>query len=211
MSFAPGQIIVRRDIHRDGVIGAVETARVVRDDPNGLLNWTRHGSQCMNRATLTGDPIRKLSLAECDRTPSMLWPRTWEGTSVLIWTRPGVDHSIWWFFGLDGGFRGWYVNLESPGRRWPGGLDIQDHALDMVVQPDLTWAWKDEDELAERIGHPAYWTDGEAVRIRQAGEGLIPLIEAGRFPFDGWLTDFRPDSAWGPTRLPAGWDAGRPS
>ena len=207
MFFAPGRTIVRRDVRRDGCISAVETARVVRDDADALLTWTSQGSECMFRATLTGESIRKMSIAERDRTPAMLWPRTWQNTNVLMRTPPDTDHSVWWFFALDGTFQGWYVNLESPGRRWSLGMDITDHELDIWVEPDLTWSWKDEDELAERIGHPSYWTPDEAVRIREAGERLIPAIEAGWFPFDGQLTDFRPDPAWTPTTLPPYWDA----
>jgi hypothetical protein len=206
MFFVPGQTIVRRNVHPNGMIAAVETARVIHDDRDCLLTWTARGSDCMFRATVTGAPIRSTSLAERDRTPSMLWPCTWDNTEVLIRTAPNADHSVWWFFGLGGRFEGWYVNLESPGRRWPGGMDIHDHALDIRIQPDLSWSWKDENELIERIGHPAYWTEAEAVRIRQAGERLIPVIEAGEFPFDGYLTDFRADPAWSPTRLPPYWD-----
>jgi len=116
----------------------------------------------MQRATLQGKSIRKTTLAERDRTLSMLWPRTWDGSNVLMWTPPDADHSVWWFFDLDSRFEGWYVNIESPSRRWSHGLDIQDHALDILVKPDRTWSWKDKDELAERIGHPAYWTEAES-------------------------------------------------
>ncbi len=210
MFFDHDQTILRRDVHRDGRIGAVETARVVRDDDRGLLTWTACGSECMFRTTLGGQSIRKMSVHERDRTPTMLMPRTWDGTNVLILTEPDRDHSVWWFFDLSGVFEGWYVNLESPGRRWAGGMDITDHALDIWVEPDLTWSWKDEDELAERIDHPSYWTSAEAAAIRAAGERLIPTIESGRYPFDGQLIDFHPDPAWKPTVLPPNWDRAVP-
>ncbi|HEY2795157.1 MAG TPA: DUF402 domain-containing protein, partial [Micromonosporaceae bacterium] len=121
-------------------------------------------------------------------------------------TEPERDHSVWWFFEPDGSFAGWYVNLESPTRRWANGTDILDHALDIWVEPDRTWSWKDEDELTERSGHPSFWSRSEAERIRAAGERLVPDIEAGRFPFDGTLTDFRPDASWAPSTLLPGWD-----
>ena len=197
--------IVRRDV-RHGWIGAVETARVVSDDDDGLLTWTAVGSEVMHRTTLAGAPIRKMALAEREATPTMLSPAQWRETSILVLTVPGQSHSTWWFFGADGGFLGWYVNLEAPGRRWAGGMDITDHALDIWVEPDRTWAWKDEDELAERTGHPRYWTVEEGEAIRAAGRGVVPAIEAGRFPFDGSLTSFKPDPRWKPTKLPADWD-----
>ena len=204
--FGYGTTVVRRDVHRTGWIGAVESARVVRDDARGLLTWTAAGSQIMSRTTLTGAPIRKLPLAVRDVTPTMLSPDQWRDTSVLMLTEPRQNHSTWWFFGLEGAFLGWYVNLETPGRRWPGGLDITDHALDIWVEPDRTWHWKDEDELAERTGHPHYWSAREAEAIRAAGRGIVPKIEAGTFPFDGSLTTYRPDPGWKPTTLPPNWD-----
>ncbi|HEY2794932.1 MAG TPA: DUF402 domain-containing protein, partial [Micromonosporaceae bacterium] len=76
MFFEPGRTIVRRDVHNDGTIAAVETARVISDDDGALVTWTAAGSQCMFRATLDGASIRKMPLAERDRTPTMLWPRT---------------------------------------------------------------------------------------------------------------------------------------
>ena len=161
----------------------------------------------MLRGTRDGVSIRKMSLAERDRTPSMLWPRHWEGRHVLIRTEPEADHSVWWFFDLEMRFEGWYVNLESPVRRWSAGIDILDHALDILVAPDRSWSLKDEDELAERIDHPAYWTAAEADRIRAAGERIIGDIEASRFPFDGRYTDFRPDPSWKPADLPPYWDS----
>jgi hypothetical protein len=206
MPFDHDQVIVRRSVHRDGLIAAVETARVVNDDDRGLLTWTAAGSEVMHRTTLTGESIRKMSLRERDITASMLSPRTWRDHHVLILTPPAEAYSIWWFFDIEGTFEGWYVNLEAPGRRWSGGLDIMDHALDMWVEPDLSWEWKDEDELAERIDHPSYWTAAEADAIRAAGERLIPVIEAGSYPFDGTLIDFRPDPQWEPSTLPPYWD-----
>lgn len=210
MHFETGSTIVRRNVHRDGVFGAVETARVVSDDDAGLLTWLAAGSTVMHRTTLTGESIRKMALQERDVTPTMLTPQTWHTNNVLILTRPDDTHSIWWFFDADLTFLGWYVNLESPVHRWYGGADITDHALDIWVEPDRTWYWKDEDELAERIGHPAYWTAEEAEAIRAAGEKIVPLIEAGAYPFDGTFVDFQPDPSWAPTKLTPSWEARHP-
>ncbi|HEX6869563.1 MAG TPA: DUF402 domain-containing protein, partial [Micromonosporaceae bacterium] len=69
-----------------------------------------------------------------------------------------------------------------------------------------SWRWKDEDEFAERTGHPDFWTSEEASRIRAEGERLIALVESEAYPFDGTLVDFRPDSGWEPTNLPPYWD-----
>jgi predicted RNA-binding protein associated with RNAse of E/G family len=204
MAFDGGQTIVRRNLYRNGQIGAVETARVVSDDDRGVLTWTAPGSEVMRRCTLDGEPTRRMSLSQRLSVATMLVPDVWRDTGVLILTPPNVGHSVWWFF--DTGFLGWYVNLEAPARRWFGGLDTTDFALDIWVAPDRSWTWKDEDEFAERVGHPLYWSADKAAAIRAEGEHVIGLIEAGTHPFDGWLTDFLADPRWEPSRLPPHWD-----
>ena len=49
-------------------------------------------------------------------------------------------------------FLGWYVNLQSPLRRSPLGFDMTDWALDVWVEPDGRWQWKDEDDFAASAG-----------------------------------------------------------
>ncbi|GAA1799703.1 hypothetical protein GCM10009682_21670 [Luedemannella flava] len=127
---------------------------------------------------------------------------------------PDGSHSVWWFWDARGVFDGWYVNLEAPHVWWRdgevAGVDTTDHDLDVVVYPDRTWEWKDEDELAERLAFPDhYWVDDEPA-VWAEGERLVPLIEAGVYPFDGTFCDFRPDLAWeSPFVLPDGWDRPR--
>lgn len=206
MGFGVGETIIRRDVHRNGHIAAVETARVLRDDADGVLTWTGAGSQVMRRTTLDGAPVRKMTVAERDSVPTMLSPGVWTGTNVLMYTPTESAHSVWWFFDEAHTFLGWYVNLETPARRWAGGLDIQDQALDIRVSPDRAWSWKDEDEFAERTGHPDYWTATEAGAVRAEAGKVIAEVEAGVFPFDGALTRFRPEPTWEPTRLTPVWD-----
>ena len=45
-------------------------------------------------------------------------------------------------------FLGWYVNLEEPFRRTPLGFDVRDLQLDILVDPERKWRWKDS-ELPE--------------------------------------------------------------
>lgn len=207
--FEPGQTIVRRCLYRDGRLAAADAGRVISDDERGVLLWVATGSTVVRRTNMDGAPVRKLSLADRALMPTFMSPRKWEGGGVLILTPPGAAHSVWWFFAEAGHFRGWYVNLEAPAARWHGGLDLQDHALDIWVNPDRTWHWKDEDELEERTGHPSYWTEEEVPAIWAEGKRVIALAEAGRYPFDGAWVDFTPGPDWTPSTLPSDWDLPR--
>ena len=205
MPFTPGQIVLRRYV-RDSRYTFVKPMRVVRDDDAGLLLWMPAGSEF---AVLTDADFKTLHDLPMDemRDPRLV-RQVWQDNGILVLMPRGAAHSIWWFFGPDG-FGGWYVNLETPATRHDDGVDTTDLVLDVWVEPDRRWQWKDEDELAARTGRPEYFDHDEAAAIRAEGQRLIDRAEAGAFPFDGTHVDFRPDPAWSPMVLPAGWD--RPS
>ena len=160
----------------------------------------------MRRTTIGGESVRAMPVRQKLALATMLQPGRWRGHGVLILTPPEVAHSIWWFFGDDASFTGWYVNLEAPAQRWRGGIDVVDQALDIWVDPNLRWRWKDEDEFADHTDHPLFWTQQEADQIRAEGERMIELAQAGAYPFDGTHLDFKPDPAWETTELPPIWD-----
>ncbi len=119
----------------------------------------------------------------------------------VLWLAPhGEPYSLNLFWGPSWDFRGWYVQLQDPLRRSRLGFDTRDHALDVTVEPDGTWAWKDEDELARAV-ELRLFCDEEAAAIRAAGRRVI----AERPWPTGW-EEWRPDPAWAPPRLPEGWD-----
>ncbi len=107
-------------------------------------------------------------------------------------------YSVWLFFAPGGEFRSWYVNLEEPGTRWDdgvaAGIDTIDYDLDIVVAPDRSWHWKDEDEFAYHLAYPdAYWVDDPAA-VWAEGKRVVTLIEAGAVPVRRYRHRFPPRS-----------------
>ena len=120
----------------------------------------------------------------------------WQHTDVLATTIPGSWAVVWHMCGREtGDFLCWYVDLKRPHMRTRVGFDTRDLDLDIVVGPDLSWAWKDEDEFEARYT-AGFITDAEAQEVRATGEAMIPLIEAGTAPFDSSMVDWRPDPSW---------------
>jgi hypothetical protein len=126
----------------------------------------------------------------------------WQRSHVLKLLRPAAAHTLELFWDQDWRFSGWYVNLQTPLIASPLGYDTTDLALDVTVGPDGTWAWKDEDDFAEAQAL-GVMTAGEAAEVRYEGArviaGLPELLPTG---WENW----RPDPAWQPPELPAGWD-----
>jgi Protein of unknown function (DUF402) len=92
------------------------------------------------------------------------------------------------------------VNLEGPLARSPVGFDLDDLFLDLLIEPDGSYRWLDEDELDAALA-------AGLISTREAGEARAEgerVLSAWPFP-TGW-EDFRPDPRWKPPRLPAGWD-----
>jgi predicted RNA-binding protein associated with RNAse of E/G family len=80
-----------------------------------------------------------------------------------------------------------------------GRVDVTDHALDVWVDPDGSWRWKDEDDFAALQRHGVF-DAAAARRVRAEGERVI---EAWPFP-TGW-EDWRPDPRWPTPELPDDW------
>jgi hypothetical protein len=91
----------------------------------------------------------------------------------------------------------WYVNLERWLGRGPRTIDYVDEKLDLVVLPDGSVRWKDEDELE----HAAALGLLDAGEVREEAERVLA---APPWP-TGW-EDWRPDPSWPAPVLPEGWD-----
>lgn len=209
MGFPPGRTVLYRNIDGDR-LACVRPCRVISDDDRGLLLWLARGTAVIIEQTVDGRNIRDMSFAEWIGLKRENVTASWEGPGLLKFIPPAGDHSVWFFRDDEGRFQNWYVNLEYGALRWDdgatAGVDVIDQDLDIVVRPDRSWQWKDEEEFGERLSHPDhYWVRDEAT-VWAEGRRVIEMIEAGKFPFDGTWTDFQPDPWPVLTTVPAGWD-----
>ncbi|MFG1602443.1 DUF402 domain-containing protein [Actinoplanes sp. NPDC049265] len=209
MAYAPGQVVLHRNTRRDRIAFA-RPVRVVSDTERGLLVWLAQHTPVMYEVAPDGRGARGRPFTEWVTLPYEHRLGEWQGPGILMFFPPEADHSVWWFWTAAGVFDGWYVNLEERVTRWAdgdlAGIDVVDQDLDVVVRPDRTWEWKDEDEFTERLGLPEHYWVADEQAVRAEGRRVIKIIEAGEFPFDGSWTDFVPDPSWGLPEVPAGWD-----
>jgi len=122
----------------------------------------------------------------------------WRGHGVLMTHNWGESHTIWHFWrGDDRVFAGWYVNMQAPLERNDHAFVTQDHELDLVVRPDGSWHWKDEEALREWVARGRF-TSEEVERIRAEGERVLAA-----WPFPTGWEEWAPDPAWGVPALPS--------
>ena len=129
----------------------------------------------------------------------------WDVSSLWI-LRPDEWHSTWISWLPDGSHLGWYVNLQQPLRRTPIGFEAMDLMLDVVVEPDLSWRWKDHAEFDEIVQRGLF--DGALAErvLAEAGVRVIADIEHARSPFDEPWPSWRPDPGWGRPALQDEWE-----
>ncbi|MFC9454166.1 DUF402 domain-containing protein [Streptomyces sp. NPDC056983] len=190
--------VLHLNLYLGGHLSTRAPVRVVDSGPDGLLLWLAVGSPVWQAVLLAGSHLRDVPPEERPAAGYPLEAGRWHRGNALIYQPNGACHAIWWLFSSaagDGGFSGWYVNLEHR-RRDADGIDVFDLELDITVGPDGNWQWKDEESFAAKTGHPTYWTSREAEDIRAEGRRIARLAESGVFPFDGTWCDFTPPPSW---------------
>jgi hypothetical protein len=98
----------------------------------------------------------------------------------------------------------WYVNLEEPWKRTSIGFDSRDRVLDLTLEPDGEWQWKDEDELEWAVANGRIDTT-VAAGLRAEGERAKKRFARRDPPPDEPWTRWRPEASWGVPVLPQGW------
>lgn len=182
----PGDAVLFRSIYDGSVVSCGASRYVGKSDGTHLL-YTRPGDEHRRSGTWS------------DWEGSVPQRHIWERTHVLWLAREGDLHALGVFWDEDWRFRGWYVNLQAPTVVRDDRFDTTDWALDIWVEPDGQWEWKDEDLFAAVVCRGIL--DAEAAaEIRAEGERVI----AERPWPTGW-EDWRAPPEWGPLRLAEDW------
>jgi hypothetical protein len=194
---SPPPSLLYRSIHRGRVIFA-QPGWVLEESPARVVTATLPGTEVLMLVGGRHELLEDIANG-CERTEIVPWYR-----SRVVWVTPfGEPFAIGLFWADPGGqFLCHYINLQDPVRRTALGLDSRDHVLDIVVKPDGSWRWKDQDELetAVRCG---MFSAAEAATFRRNGEAVVARLP-DLLP-TGW-ENWQPDPMWPTLRMPAGWN-----
>lgn len=179
---------------------------VVRDSPELTALWLAGGTTVAKPMPVTGEEsMRALGLPRMFTTDWVPTPAPWHGSGILKLVAWGAAHSIWLFWGERDTFDGWYVNLERPHTRGERSVETEDWTLDVWIEPDGRWEWKDEHEVPAAVA-TGFLAPESAAAARREGERVIEIAQRRGGVFaDGWER-WRPDSSWPVPSLPDGWE-----
>lgn len=192
-----------------GLLWSAVPSRVIRSTPTQLVSYVPAGTvgtYATNRglpetAGLDRDQRKLLAMKTCNAVVAER-PETPDKLNIYRldrWARVNLGWDA-----ATGAFLGWYVNFELPPVATPTGLASKDLVLDMWVDPDRKWRWKDADDFRCAL-HDHILDPGVEAPIHAEAEVLLDEISSGTGPFgDDWI-DFHADPDWNRPQLSGGY------
>lgn len=199
--FSPGTPVLYRTVDENQALTSVLPVRVVEDTPDQVTLWLPIGTPSMKPVLHPDAP----------RSPRRwlpgtwsLEPATWTWAELLILIPLQQRHAIWVCWSAERDFLGWYVNLQGSLTRNRLGFDHWDQQLDIVVSPDRSWRYKDEDELAVVV-ELGRMSATQADEVRAEAERVVRQIESAQPPFTDDQAMWKPPPDWTTPSLPDDW------
>lgn len=204
----PGDVATLRRV-RNSPADLVAPARIVEHDASRTILFLQAGSPLKVRANEAGERIgRDLPLMEREGQIASLADDSWTDNHALMVHEPHRLGSVWLFWLAESrSFNNYYINLQAPLEPSPVGFDTADYLLDIVVQPDLSWSWKDEEEFEEALEQELI-SPVLLHAVRAEGRRFIREIEGRQWPFGQGLEGWRPEPEWDVPALPEDWAEG---
>jgi protein associated with RNAse G/E len=200
-----GDIVVWRGIFRNRIWHAVPTL-AVRETSREIVKAILPGAKCrVEEHYIPGvkDTRRRWDFKDKDW---ILKEFTWQTNRVLMITEYDKYYSTLLFWNhARNEFLGYYVNFQLPFKRSHCGTDSLDLDLDIDIQPDLRFHWKDEDDYHKAIEQGVILPEW-VQEIEKAKPEILERLERRRYPFDGSWLDWMPDPTWSSPTLPENWD-----
>jgi protein associated with RNAse G/E len=204
-----GDTAVIRGVYQ-GRLCHAQSARVVRDSAEETILLVEPGAECVAPAGYLhhrhGDGSAWDRWKETLGNSLNIQTFTWHTNRFLILLEPEKYYSIIYIWKYDTcEFQYYYVNFQLPFTRTACGFDTLDLDLDILVDLNNEWEWKDISDYERGIKSGGISNEWRR-RIEESKEEVLTRIAQRLYPFDqtwlGWL----PDPGWPKTTLPSGWD-----
>lgn len=200
-----GDVVAWRGIHNQG-IWHIQPTIVVKDSRKETVLALLPGAECMAQEDYARGMKNARRRWDFKDKPWRLEKFFWRTNRLLFLLEPQKYYSIIFFWNAaSNDFLCYYINFQIPFQRSHCGIDTLDLDLDLVINPDFTWEWKDVDDYQKAIESEIILPEW-AREIETAKEEILDRLEQRQYPFDGSWLDWAPDPRWPPPKLPENWD-----
>jgi len=201
----PGDVVAWRGIFNER-IWHVQPAIVVKDSPEEIVLTLLPGTECIAEEHYPQGKNNGKRWWDFKNKSWNLAKYTWQTNRLLLIFEPKNFYStiLFWNHALNE-FRCYYINFQLPFERSHCGVDTLDLDLDLIIKPDFSFEWKDEDDYQKAIDHGIIfpeWVQG----IEDAKKDVFARLEVRQYPFDGKWLNWIPNPNWTPPTLPENWD-----
>jgi len=200
-----GDVIAWRGIYRER-IWHVQPTILVKDSPEEVVLMLLPGTECIAEENYPHGKKHGKRRWYFMNEDWQLAKYTWQTNRLLLLFEPEKYYSTILFWNHQSNeFLCYYINFQLPFQRNYCAVDTLDLDLDIIIHPDFTYEWKDEDDYQEAIDHgliSAEWMQS----IEEAKFEIFNKLEKRQYPFDGSWLDWKPDPGWAPPTLPENWD-----
>jgi protein associated with RNAse G/E len=201
----PGDVVVWRGIYRNQIWHAIPTL-AVEDTSQGLVLALLPGTDCMVEENYPKGKKNNKRRWDFILENWRLKEFTWHTNRVLMILEPGKYYSTNLFWNHEKNeFVGYYVNFQLPFRRTHCGTDSLDLELDLEINPDFSFEWKDLHDYKKGVETGIIRSEW-ITEIENAKLEILERLKKRSYPFDGSWLNWMPDPTWDPAALPENWD-----
>ena len=200
-----GDVLAWRGIYRNRVWHVV-TMIVVKDSPEELVLALQPGAECMAEKDYANGKKNGKRRWDFRDKPWELKKFHWRTNRLLILLEPEKYYSTMYFWNdASNEFLCYYINFQEPFQRSHCGIDTLDLDLDLIINPDFSYEWKDIEDYRTAIEKGIIFPEWTR-EIETAKQEILERLGKRQYPYDGSWLNWTPDPSWSPPSLPENWD-----
>lgn len=195
-----GESCVLRGIVNNRVWSA-QSVIVVRDKPEEIILLLLPGAQCAFPEgywywRLINDHSTGTRWQEATGERIVLREYTWQTNRILMFLEPEKYYSCYLIWDhVSGQFSCYYINFQLPYSRSHCGFDTLDLDLDIVIDPNYNWTWKDLEDYHNGVREGSIrneWVNG----VEQSQTEIFDRINKRIYPLDSSWRNWQPNRTW---------------
>jgi protein associated with RNAse G/E len=200
-----GDLVAMRGIYNQRVWSALP-AIIVIDSPEEVAFAILPGAECMVPKGYSKGKHGNWRRWDFKEKEWELEQFIWHTNRLLVLLKPQEYYATMHFWQENTEqFLCYYINFQLPFSRSECGFDSLDLELDIVIDPEHRWCWKDEEDYQHGIDSGIILKEW-AAEIELSKPHIFEKMEKQIYPLDGKWLDWKPDSNWTAPKLPANWD-----